>query len=43
MKLDKEKVASWYKQGLWSAEAVQIAVDKGLLTESEAAEILKEE
>lgn len=43
MKLDKEKVARWYKQGLWTAEMVQNAVAKGALTETEATEILKEE
>lgn len=38
-----EKIKKWYKQGLWSAEMVQNAVAKGALTETEAAEILKEE
>ena len=41
--LDKEKVAYWYQQGLWSASMVQDAVDKGVLTEDEATEILGEE
>lgn len=36
----KEKIAKWYKQGLWTADMVQNAVDKGVLTEAEAAEIL---
>lgn len=36
----KEKIAKWYKQGLWSAEMVGKAVDKGILTTEEAAEIL---
>ena len=36
----KEKIAKWYKQGLWNAEMVQNAVKKGILTEEEAAEIL---
>ena len=36
----KEKIAKWYKQGLWTAAMVQNAVDKGILTEAEAAEIL---
>ena len=36
----KEKIAKWYKQGLWTAAMVQNAVDKGVLTETEAAEIL---
>lgn len=39
----KEKIAKWYKQGLWSADMVLNAVKKGILTENEAAEILKEE
>lgn len=38
----KEKIAKWYKQGLWSADMVQKAVDKGVITAEEAAEILKE-
>ena len=36
----KEKIDKWYKQGLWTAEMVQDAVAKGILTEEEAAEIL---
>lgn len=36
----KEKIAKWYKQGLWTADMVQNAVDKGILTAEEAAEIL---
>lgn len=36
----KEKIAKWYKQGLWTADMVQDAVDKGILTTEEAAEIL---
>ena len=40
MKLDKNKVAYWYKYGLWTAEMVRNAVAKGKLTEAEAAEIL---
>ena len=39
----KEKIAKWYKQGLWSADMVLNAVKKGILTDNEAAEILKEE
>lgn len=38
----KEKIEKWYKQGLWTAEIVLNAVKKGILTEDEAAEILKE-
>ena len=36
----KEKIAKWYRQGLWTAQMVQDAVTKGKLTEEEAAEIL---
>ena len=37
----KERIAKWYKQGLWTAEMVQDAVKKGILTEEEAKEILE--
>ena len=36
----KDRIAKWYKQGLWSAEMVQNAVSKGILTADEVAEIL---
>lgn len=36
----KEKIALWHAQGLWTAEMVQNAVKKGLLTKEEADEIL---
>ena len=36
----KEKIAKWYRQGLWTAQMVQDAVTKGKLTADEAAEIL---
>lgn len=36
----KNKIEKWYKQGLWSAEMVRNAVEKGILTADEAAEIL---
>ena len=36
----KEKIAKWYKQGLWTVKMVQNAVTKGKLTEEEAADIL---
>lgn len=39
----KEKIAKWYRQGLWDAEKVQNAVKKGVLTADEAAEILASE
>jgi hypothetical protein len=36
----KDRIAKWYKQGLWTAEMVRNAVTKGVLTETEAKEIL---
>ena len=36
----KEKIEKWYKQGLWTAEMVQTAADKGVITKEQAAEIL---
>lgn len=36
----KDRIKRWYKLGLWSAAMVQDAVNKGVLTENEAAEIL---
>ena len=38
----KEKIAKWYKQGLWTKEMVLNAVGKDILSTEEAAEILKE-
>ena len=38
----KEKIKKWYRQGLWTAEMVNNAVAKGILTADEAAEITKE-
>lgn len=34
-----DKIKKWYEQGLWSAEMVQDAVNKGILTEEQANEI----
>ena len=39
----KEKIAKWYKQGLWSEEMVMNAVKKDIITDSEANEILGKE
>lgn len=39
----KEKIAKWYKQGLWTAEMVQMAVEKGILATDDYAEIVGEE
>jgi hypothetical protein len=36
----KDKIAKWYKQGLWTEEMVLNAVNKGILTADEATEIL---
>lgn len=38
----KEKIAKWYKMGLWTEEMVQNAVNKGVITEEEAVEILNQ-
>lgn len=38
----KDKIKRWYHLGLWSEEMVQNAVNKGVLTTDEAAEILDE-
>ena len=38
----KEKIARWYAQGLWSRDMVRSAVEKGVITEAEAEEILGE-
>lgn len=39
----KEKIKTWYELGLWTEEMVQQAVEKDILTQSEADEILGEE
>ena len=36
----KNKIAKWYKQGLWTESMVNDAVVKDVLTPEEAAEIL---
>ena len=38
-----EKIEKWYKMGLWGETKVLNAVEKGILTEEEANEILKKE
>jgi uncharacterized XkdX family phage protein len=35
-----EKIKKWYKQGLWTDEKIMNAVDKGVITQEQAAEIL---
>jgi hypothetical protein len=39
----KEKIARWYKQGLWTEEMVLNAVQKGVITKQGANEILGKE
>ena len=36
----KEKIAKWYKQGLWTEEMVQDAVDRGFISEEDYTEIV---
>lgn len=36
-----EKIARWYRLGLWSAIMVEQAVKKGVLTAGQAGEILE--
>ena len=36
----KEKIAKWYKQGLWTEEMVMNAAKKGVITEDDASAIL---
>ena len=38
----KEKIAKWYKQGLWTKAMLQNAVDKGVITIDEMNEIIGE-
>lgn len=35
-----EKIKKWYKQGLWSAEMVEQAVEKGIITQRQCDDIL---
>lgn len=38
----KDKIARWYNLGLWTEAMVMNAVDKGIITQNQAAEILGE-
>ena len=38
----KERIMKWYKLGLWTETMIQDAVDKGVITEDDMAEILGE-
>lgn len=35
-----EKIKKWYEQGLWKADQVQQAVEKGVLTQEQCQAIL---
>jgi len=37
----KEKIIKWYKLGLWTEQMVLNAVEKGVLTETEANEVFE--
>lgn len=39
----KEKIAKWYKQGLWTEEMVKQAWEKSILTEEEYLKIVGKE
>lgn len=36
-----EKIKKWYRQGLWTDEMVLKAVEKGVITQKQADEIMK--
>ena len=36
----KERIAKWYKLGLWTEEMVLKAVEKNVITEEEGKEII---
>ena len=38
----KDKIKRWYEQGLWSDQMVHDAVDKGVITEQEYQDIVRE-
>lgn len=38
-----EKIKKWYNQGLWTELMVDTAVQKGVLTETQAVEIKRQE
>lgn len=35
-----EKIKKWYKQGLWTEPMVQNALNKGIITQDQYAEII---
>lgn len=38
----RDKIAKWYKQGLWTADMVRSALDKGVITEEDYRSITGE-
>lgn len=36
----KEKIARWYRQGLWTAAMVKKAADKGIISQAAYEEIV---
>ena len=39
----KDKIAKWYKQGLWTKDMVRKAVEKKVVTKKEFKEIIGED
>ena len=37
----KERIMKWYKLGLWTEAMIQNAVEKGVITAEDMAEIIK--
>lgn len=35
-----EKIKKWYNQGLWTEDMVRNAVEKGIITQEQAQEIM---
>ena len=38
----KDKIAKWFAQGLWTAEMVQNAVIKGIISQDDYNEIVRQ-
>ena len=38
-----KKIKKWYVQGLWTADMVRCAQEKGVLTEAQVEEIITQE
>ena len=38
----KDKITKWYAQGLWTAEMVQNAVIKGIISQDDYKEIVRQ-